>query len=42
VALHHSGDPNFEVDHEPTHNQGIPIDAIVTYLKAQNIAGLTT
>ena len=42
VALHHSGDPNFEVDHAPTYNQGIPIDAIVSYLKVQKIAGLPT
>lgn len=42
VALHHSGDPNFEIDHAPTYNQGIPIDAIVSYLKAQSIAGLPT
>lgn len=28
VALHHSGDPNFEQFHHPTYNQGIPISKI--------------
>jgi V8-like Glu-specific endopeptidase len=41
VALHHSGDPNFEANHVPTYNEGIPIDAIVSYIKSNNIPGLT-
>ena len=28
VALHHSGDPNFEELHKPEYNQGVPIDMI--------------
>jgi V8-like Glu-specific endopeptidase len=32
VALHHSGDPNFEVDHKPTYNEGIPVGAILKLL----------
>jgi Trypsin-like peptidase domain/Effector-associated domain 1 len=28
VALHHSGDPNFEPFHHPTYNEGIPLAAI--------------
>ncbi|MGE0451625.1 MAG: effector-associated domain EAD1-containing protein [Vicinamibacterales bacterium] len=32
VALHHSGDPNFDPDHKPQYNEGIPIDAILALL----------
>lgn len=32
VALHHSGDPNFDPDHKPEYNEGIPIDAILALL----------
>ena len=32
VALHHSGDPNFDPDHKPEYNEGIPIAAIVALL----------
>ena len=32
VALHHSGDPNFDSAHKPEYNEGIPIDAIVKLL----------
>lgn len=32
VALHHSGDPNFEKLHQPEYNQGIPIDTIYSLL----------
>lgn len=32
VALHHSGDPNFEQFHKPTYNQGIPTSAIYELL----------
>ena len=32
VALHHSGDPNFDPAHKPQYNEGIPIDAIVKLL----------
>lgn len=40
VALHHSGDPNFAPDHKPTYNQGIPIDAIASFLAARGVTGL--
>lgn len=32
VALHHSGDPNFDPDHRPEYNEGIPLAAIVALL----------
>lgn len=32
VALHHSGDPNFDPDHKPEYNEGIPLAAIVALL----------
>ncbi len=35
IALHHSGDPEFT----PKYNEGIPIDAIVSYLAHQGVAG---
>jgi len=38
VALHHSGDPNFTAGHAPEYNQGIPIDAIASYLAAWGAA----
>ena len=35
VALHHSGDPNFDSDHKPEYNEGIPIEAILNLLVAR-------
>ena len=35
VALHHSGDPNFDSDHKPEYNEGIPIEAILHLLAAR-------
>jgi hypothetical protein len=35
VALHHSGDPNFDPDHKPEYNEGIPIEAILQLLAAR-------
>lgn len=35
VALHHSGDPNYEELHKPQFNQGIPTDAIYRLLKTR-------
>lgn len=32
VALHHSGDPDFDPAHKPTYNQGIPISLIAERL----------
>ena len=37
VALHHGGDPNFDVGHRPEFNEGIPVDAIVTFLNRQGL-----
>jgi hypothetical protein len=37
VALHHAGDPNFDVGHRPEFNEGIPVDAIVTFLNTQGV-----
>lgn len=34
VALHHMGDPDWS---NPTHNEGIPVAAIKTYLEANNL-----
>ena len=35
VALHHSGDPNFDPDHKPEYNEGIPAQAILKLLEAR-------
>ena len=35
VALHHSGDPNFDPDHKPEYNEGIPVHAILQLLDAR-------
>jgi hypothetical protein len=35
VALHHSGDPNFDADHKPEYNEGIPMEAILNLLTAR-------
>jgi V8-like Glu-specific endopeptidase len=41
VALHHSGDPNFDPAHKPTYNQGIPISLIADRLsKSPHAAAL--
>jgi hypothetical protein len=37
IALHHSGDPNFEPDHRPEFNEGIPIDSIVKALQKAGV-----
>lgn len=37
IALHHSGDPNFDYDHKPTYNEGIPFSAITALLRKRNI-----
>jgi len=33
VALHHSGDPNFDPAHKPTYNEGVPFTAILALLE---------
>lgn len=37
VALHHSGDPNFNTSQKPAYNEGIPMAAIRALLKARNL-----
>jgi V8-like Glu-specific endopeptidase len=37
VALHHAGDPNFSIVHQPEYNQGIPFHAIYELLKKRNL-----
>lgn len=36
VALHHSGDPNYETLHKPEYNQGVPIDMIYSLLQQRS------
>ena len=38
VALHHSGDPNFDPLHKPSYNEGIPIDAVRSLLEQRGVA----
>ncbi len=38
VALHHSGDPNFDPAHKPTYNEGIPAFAIYDLLEQRGLA----
>jgi hypothetical protein len=35
VALHHSGDPNFDPEHKPEYNEGIPVSAILQLLTSR-------
>jgi V8-like Glu-specific endopeptidase len=37
VALHHSGDPDFDPAHKPAYNEGIPMTAITKLLKKREI-----
>lgn len=37
VALHHSGDPDFDPAHKPTYNEGIPMSAIVKHLRDKGV-----
>lgn len=37
VALHHSGDPDFDPAHKPTYNEGITMTAITKLIKQRNI-----
>jgi hypothetical protein len=39
VALHHSGDPNFDPLHKPAYNEGIPVSAIRAALRARGLEG---
>jgi effector-associated domain 1 (EAD1)-containing protein/trypsin-like peptidase len=40
VALHHSGDPNFDPDHKPEYNEGIPISTIMALLEQRGLSGI--
>jgi V8-like Glu-specific endopeptidase len=40
VALHHSGDPNFDPAHKPAYNEGIPLTAILALLEQRGLAGV--
>ena len=37
VALHHSGDPNFDPAHKPDYNEGIPFTAILALLEKRGL-----
>jgi len=38
IALHHSGDPNFDPAHKPSYNEGIPFTAILAFLDKRGIS----
>jgi hypothetical protein len=38
IALHHSGDPNFDPAHKPTYNEGIPASAICALLEQRGLS----
>jgi len=40
VAMHHSGDPNFDPDHKPKYNEGIPISSIMALLEQRGHRGI--
>jgi V8-like Glu-specific endopeptidase len=40
IALHHAGDPNYDLAHTPQGNQGVPFDAISNPLTARGFGGL--
>ena len=40
VALHHTGDPNFDPLHKPSYNERIPIGAIRGLLKSRGLEGV--
>lgn len=42
VALHHSGDPNFDPAHKPTYNEGIPFTAIRALLEKRGLGQALT
>lgn len=37
VALHHSGDPDFDPEHKPTYNEGIPVSAITKLMRDRGV-----
>lgn len=40
VAMHHSGDPNFDPPHKPEYNEGIPVSQIMRSLTAHGLSSL--
>ncbi len=40
IALHHSGDPNFDPVHKPVYNEGIPITAILDLLAQRGLRSI--
>ena len=38
VALHHGGDPNFSIGHQPQYNEAVPIAAVCRLLEERNAA----
>jgi hypothetical protein len=40
LALHHSGDPDFDPSHKPEYNQGIPMDLIAKLLRDRGHGGV--
>ena len=39
IAIHHTGDPDFSVGHQPLYNQGVPIGAIRARLEERDLLG---
>jgi V8-like Glu-specific endopeptidase len=37
IALHHSGDPDFDPDNKPSYNEAIPVAAIVNLMKERGV-----
>jgi len=40
VALHHSGDPDYDPTHKPAYNEGIPFTAIIALLEERQLADI--
>jgi hypothetical protein len=40
VALHHSGDPDYDLAHKPEYNEGIPIATIMALLAKRQLSGV--
>lgn len=40
VALHHTGDPNFDPLHRPAYNEGIPVSAVRASVESRGLGGV--
>lgn len=40
IALHHTGDPDFDPAHKPEYNEGIPMTAIMALLKKRQLSNV--